>query len=204
MFSTCNKFGMWLKQHISLLNFNQALVAGPDNAPDESDLHPSSPRGIEARHEVQRYVAQTQHLRPSLTNISPRNVEPSYYESERLYNRSDSSEEGREEVKDECHWPSEGGKYSSLGLEDPRPSDVYEEVRRKHRKKQSRHSIWPLATLFERMLGGQPSKEKSFHKPIITEQHIDDMSMKIYEQSGAFDVLETRIYPASKRTTSRR
>ena len=63
-------------------------------------------------------MAQTQHLRPSLTNISPRNVEPSYYESERLYNRSDSSEEGREEVKDECHWPSEGGKYSSLGLED--------------------------------------------------------------------------------------
>ena len=194
MTSVCYKCGMWLKKHVPFLSFNRALVGGADRVPDETDL-PPSPRGLEARHEVQRRAAQALQLRASSPNVSPRNAELSYYERERQYNgRSDSDRsEGTgfatEEFKDERDWPSKGGKYGMLENEDPKPSDVYEEIQRKHRERQHKKASWPLSALFGRILLGQQDERRGFYKPTITEQHIDETSMVIYTRGQAFHLL---------------
>ncbi len=190
MWPVCEQLGMWLKTRVPFLSFNSALIGGNDGVPNASDLCPSdsspspqSPRGIEARHEVQRRVAAESFREPS-PNVSPREAELSYYELEHLYSRSDASVDGQEEVKDERVWPSAGGKFSMYGSDaDPRPTDVYDEIERKHRARERMNASWPFAGLFSRLsLRGQHREENPWK----------ERSMNLYIRSKAFDLIRSK------------
>ena len=176
---------MWFKSKIPILSFNKALLE-PNGCPDAEkmapdDSSPPSPRGIVARHDLQ--------CRSALA----------------LRSQKSSPEEFKDALNDR-----EDGSSDGLGLQDPRPEDVYDEIRRKHKQKVNKGGFF--GGLFNASLLSQ-LRRGSFHKPTVNAidkegslssisdlprlskidyvggATIDQQSMDLYNQSNAFDLL---------------